>query len=647
MNDITKAAVLSVAVLFASLAILAVPVSAEDATEAAADVTAEDFLKGVSDDGKLIMDKDVRLTTALTISTELVLDLNGHKLVNGCNSHTITVSKDGKLTVTDSKGTGIVDNINHGKAALYIDAGATVILNGGTFERSAEAGSDPETSGSNSWYTIANRGKLTINDGVTVLNGDAEKTGRFSSMIGNGYPNAKDNTDSHDVVLTINGGTFIGGLYNIKNDDYGVLTINGGTFKASSGLCNILSWNDLTINDGKFVSEVGAVNAYDTSATYNRGFVKIYGGTFDCPDRIVYLGMSEKSTYDVDIYIYGIAEGRTVIKTEAGIRVDGTVHVNKDSVELIDIIAGAGFMLSAGSIEISGAYTSNNDGIIIVHGDAKISGAIDPSVTVRVASGSITVPEGKSLTGTIYMSSGSTVALDGITAGKGGLTITPKTVCGTAIAFAEGSSMTVSGSVSVASGLRLVDVELSVPKGSKLTVAENATVSGGTIANAGSIEVEGTVETPITNTDDATVTATAAAHVSKVEGGSFVQDKPTIQVIDCQYLKLGQSLKIAVVVSEGATVQISGASWASYEDGFIIGTPGKVAEYTIVATPEINGNLGDSVSFRVVVESPDEPVEPVTPDEPEKSKDEFSTALKVALIVLVVVALVAIIIVRL
>ena len=63
---------------------------------------------------------------------------------------------------------------------------------------------------------------MTITDGVKV-----EADGKYSSLIENGWQNGNQNTSGTDSVLTINGGTFTGGLNTIKNDDYGNLTING------------------------------------------------------------------------------------------------------------------------------------------------------------------------------------------------------------------------------------------------------------------------------------------------------------------------------------------------------------------------------------------------------------------------------------
>ena len=148
---------------------------------------------------------------------DIYLDLNGHKLTNA-SGHTITVENGGELNISDSVGTGVVDNTSHGKGAI-VNSGK-VTLNGGTFKRSAEKGTySPYGNGGNSWYTIANYGTMEINPGVTV-----ENAGGYSSMIRNG------GDVTADCNLTIRGGNFVGGVNTVKNDSFGVLTINGGNF---------------------------------------------------------------------------------------------------------------------------------------------------------------------------------------------------------------------------------------------------------------------------------------------------------------------------------------------------------------------------------------------------------------------------------
>jgi len=636
MNDTMRAGILAVAVvLFASFAMLAVPASDAEGTEPT-QMTADEFLKGLSD-GKLVMDKDVELTSALNIATEMELDLAGHKLVNASTNanNTITVGNGGKLTVKDSVGGGIVDNITHGTAALYVDAGAEAILNGGTFERSLEAGYDGKNSGSNSWYTIANRGTVTINNGVTVLNGDAKTTGLYSSMIGNGYPSAGDNTDGHDVVLTINGGTFTGGKWNLKNDDYGVMTINGGTFQSSSGLCNVLTWNDLTVNGGTFKSDDCAIVARDAAVDYNDGLVTIAGGVFDCPNELICFE-DAVGVYTVDIALRGIEEGKAVLTTVNGPTLSGKVSINGNVVSLKNIKAGDGFALSVGSIDISGAYTSAADGSIVVNGDCKLSGTIDSSVIVQVASGSITVPEGKSLEGTILMGGSNAVELS-VTAGAGGLTVTPSTIGGTATGT---GTIDITGKVSVKGALTLGEVELSVSAGSELSVPKDATVSGGDVVNAGAVVIDGAVESKIANSGK--VSAAVDAKVSDVEGGDFEQAKPLIKrtTFDAE-VAVGGTVKIAIEVTPGADVELSGAEWASYKDGAITGTPTEVAQYKITATPYIGDNVGEPVVFTVNVAEATEPVNPVEPDDGKETGGNGFMIVAIILFAIVILILVA------
>lgn len=192
------------------------------------------------------------------------------------------------MTIT---GSGTVDNISNSRAALYNNAGATATLNGGTYTRSHEAGQDKDTSGGNSYYTLKNFGSMTINSGVTVnqdgtTNGGT--TGKYSSLVTNGWYDASKNgsngepTPTAEAVLTINGGTFSGGLNTIKNDDYGTLTINDGLFK-NYAQCAFFNANKATINGGTFVNDGtrGVVYTYAKwNETYGQGILNINGGVF-------------------------------------------------------------------------------------------------------------------------------------------------------------------------------------------------------------------------------------------------------------------------------------------------------------------------------------------------------------------------------
>lgn len=210
--------------------------------------------------------EDINIPTGINVT----LDLNGHKITN-VSGHTITVEKGGKLNISDSVGTGVVDNTSHGKGAI-VNSGE-VTLNGGTFKRSAEKGTySPNGNGGNSWYTIANYGTMEINTGVTV-----ENAGGYSSMIRNG------GEATADCNLTIRGGNFTGGINTVKNDLFGVLTINGGNFSNTAQYV-IMNWNKAEITAGTFqaldtASAVLFTSAFGSNANYV-GELTISGGEF-------------------------------------------------------------------------------------------------------------------------------------------------------------------------------------------------------------------------------------------------------------------------------------------------------------------------------------------------------------------------------
>lgn len=178
--------------------------------------------------------KDVTEDVIIPADKTITLDLNGKKLTNVA-SHTIF--NNGTLTIN---GEGTVDNVTHGKVAVY-NIG-TVSLNGGTYDRSKEDG----TKDSNTYYTLLNHGTMTVRN-VTVNN-----KGGYSSLFENGYFDYSKSRDGIDnPTLTIESGTFTGGINTVKNDDGATMTINGGIFTnyAQSAFQN---HNIATINGGTF-----------------------------------------------------------------------------------------------------------------------------------------------------------------------------------------------------------------------------------------------------------------------------------------------------------------------------------------------------------------------------------------------------------
>ena len=227
---------------------------------------------------------DTQKDVVIPANTTVTLDLNGHNLTN-VSGHTIT--NNGNLTVT---GSGTVDNISDGKGALVNKVGAIATLNGGTFTRSQEAGTyEPDLANGNSWYTVKNYGTMTINAGATVTtrltddNGNA--VGGHSSLIANGWQNANDLTnnprnDNQNALLTVNGGTFIGGINTVKNDDYSELVFNNGTCTNYTQAA-FQNHNIATINGGSFVAEFHwSIYNCPCNANSDKGELTITGGSF-------------------------------------------------------------------------------------------------------------------------------------------------------------------------------------------------------------------------------------------------------------------------------------------------------------------------------------------------------------------------------
>ena len=250
---------------------------------------------------------DVTESIEIAADKNITIDLNGKTLTNTDGKHTI--ENNGTLTINDSSNdkTGTVDNVIHARGALVNHEGAVATLNGGKFHRSLEAGNSPDNNGGNSWYTILNQGTMTINDGATVENG-----GCYSANI---------RTDSE---LTVNGGTFKGGINTIKVDENGELTINDGNFSNDKATC-IFNWNKTTINGGTFtrpnIANTSVCNGFwdPTSAV---GELTITGGIFngvvgnyaDYPGGIIAIS---GGTFTTDVSEYATAN-RTVMKNSDG-----------------------------------------------------------------------------------------------------------------------------------------------------------------------------------------------------------------------------------------------------------------------------------------------------------------------------------------
>ena len=211
--------------------------------------------------GTIELLKDTAEDVTIPEGATVELSLGGHKITNSAGD---TITNAGTLTIT---GHGTIDNVTHQKAALKNTGTATV--NGVTLERSAETGVDANTSGGNSYYTIDNKGTMTLGAGTVVNN-----AGGYSSNVENGWSNYTSGT----ATLIIDGATITGGLNAVKNDEGGNLTIESGTFTGASQNA-VMNWNVAVINGGTFDSATPTIQngAYNGSA----GDLTITNGTFD------------------------------------------------------------------------------------------------------------------------------------------------------------------------------------------------------------------------------------------------------------------------------------------------------------------------------------------------------------------------------
>ena len=247
----------------------------------------QDAIDAAGDKGTVTLLKDAAESVTIEKGKNITIDLNGNTITNTADEDTIT--NYGTLTIIDSGENGTVDNVSHGRSAVFNEAGATAYLNDGTFTRSAEASTDFNNNGENSYYVILNQGTMTIGtEAGTPEIRFPEGKGYYSSLVENGWYTASQNTNGATAKLTVFNGTFVGGKHSLKNVSYGELVIKNANV-SGAGSCAILNWNDLTVNggtfnatgkDGKAFLEIDTVEKAD-AAPSEGVTASITGGAFD------------------------------------------------------------------------------------------------------------------------------------------------------------------------------------------------------------------------------------------------------------------------------------------------------------------------------------------------------------------------------
>ena len=218
----------------------------------------------------ITLQKSVSEDVVIPAGQSMTIDLNGHSITNVASD---TISVYGTLTLKDTAGGGEIVSVLSAKADLVNYPTGTVTIQGGTFAVPDNA----------TYYNIKNMGAMTIGGNATVLS----RVSTASTLIANGWY-GKASIDrgtsgqANTAILTINGGSFSGGMNVVKNDDYGVLTITGGTFaNASTTDAVILNWNEATISGGAFTGATKVLcNGSYGAESADKGVMTISGGTF-------------------------------------------------------------------------------------------------------------------------------------------------------------------------------------------------------------------------------------------------------------------------------------------------------------------------------------------------------------------------------
>ena len=334
-------------------------------------------INAINSTGTITLNRTYTEDVTIPADKNITLNLNGQKLTNK-TTNTITVEKGATLTVT---GTGTVDNITHGKAALYNKG--TVVLEGGTFERSAEAGIDATNNGGNSYYTVLNHGSMTVKSNVTVNN-----KGHYSSLFENGYFDCTQTQDGIEAPsLIIDDGKFDGGLNTIKNDDNATLTINDGTF-INYTQAALQNHHIATINGGTFTAtDANAVLncgvCSEVNSDHDNHAITINNGTFTgAINRTVGTISISGGTYSVDVSDF-CAEGYYSVK-------DGEKYTVKPLNEVAIAKIGDNLYTS-----LSAAISAASDGqavTLLKNTTENVNISAEKSVTINLNGYTVTVP---------------------------------------------------------------------------------------------------------------------------------------------------------------------------------------------------------------------------------------------------------------
>ena len=464
------------------------------------DLSALDYLaEGATVTVKLAADttKDVTIPANTTVT----LDLAGHKIVNSATaqdkevaeaSRKHTITNKGTLTILDSVGGGVVDNVSHGRAALY-NAGTIVEIKGGKFTRSVDNSTDATSAKGNSWYVIYNAEGANI---TKISSGEFLALGYFSSLFCNS-----------GTINEISGGTFTqDGFIAFKNQGT-VNKISGGTFSSESESC-IQNWGTIgEISDGTITAgRIGIWNfssdTYKSAGTISR----ITGGNISGTTAAIRLNDYDTDYKDSDKNVTGPS---TVNKANASISAgnfSGALEVNAHTVLTI---TGGTYSVDPSAYVVPGYVASYNGSTYTVYYPVPVTPGNTSSSTTKNPDGSTTTTTTDKTTGTVTETTknpdGSTTTVE--TKKDGSVTETNKT--------ANGSVGTVksdaNGNTEISANISAADVNAAAkknePVAAPVSVAPAASSAAAPViklsvpASAGEVSVV----IPVTNAQQGTV----------------------------------------------------------------------------------------------------------------------------------------------
>lgn len=232
----------------------------ESAISVSDDIELEAAITDIADGGTITLEADITASIEIPTGKTVTLDLDEYDLINE-SEKAPTIINNGTLTII---GSGTVDNQAATEAGYLIMPAllntGTANLNGGTFTRSNDNGT--QASSGSDWYVIQNHGSMVI-DGATVT-----CTATDVSNILNGWGHeSQDPYTSGTATLTIESGTFSGGIHTVKQAaaarGAGTLDIQGGTFtratNADAVLADVLTADSaVTVSGGTFIGKLNA-----------------------------------------------------------------------------------------------------------------------------------------------------------------------------------------------------------------------------------------------------------------------------------------------------------------------------------------------------------------------------------------------------